>query len=181
VQNINPSSIINAFIQRIRKSGWNLSRSDFWKKNFLLTPPQFDDPEESRRARTLYIFLLITPIATNLIAINLLVTSSDPRLIISIFLIINIIVVTSLVFIRKRRLLFGAGLFLFTLWVLVTLAVIYTHGEISNPAMGAYLLMILGAGLFIGPRVAIAFTSLAWLSLAGYLVANHYDWLPNPL
>lgn len=67
------------------------------------------------------------------------------------------------------------------MWVLVTLAVIYIHGEISNPAMGAYLLMILGAGLFIGPRMAIAFTSLAWLSIAGYLVANHYDWLPNPL
>jgi len=181
VQNINPSSIISAFIQRIRQSRWNLSRTDFWQKfNVWLTPPQFDDPEESRRARTIYIFLLITPIASNLIAIYLLSSTSDPPLIISIFMLINLVVVTSLVFIHKRRLIIGAGIFLFTMWVLVTLAVIYIHGEISNSAMGAYLLIILGAGLFIGPRMAIGFTSLAWLSLAGYLVANHYDWLPNP-
>ncbi len=80
-------------------------------------------------------------------------------------MLINLVVVTSLVFIRNRRMMIGAGIFLFTMWVLVTLADIYIYGEISNPAMGAYLLIILGAGLFIGPRMAIAFTSLAWLSL----------------
>jgi diguanylate cyclase (GGDEF)-like protein/PAS domain S-box-containing protein len=181
VQNSNPSSIISAFTQRIRQSGWNLSRTDLWQ-NFKvwLTPPQFEDPEDSRRARTLYIFLLITPIVSILIAISFLSNTSDRPLIILIFMLINLVVVTSLVFIRNRRLMFGAVIFLFTMWVLVTLAIIYLHGEISNPAMGAYLLIILGAGLFIGPRMAIASTCLAWLSLTGYWVAHHYDWLPNP-
>jgi hypothetical protein len=177
VQNSNQSSIINVFIQRIRQSGWKLSRTDLWQKFIVwLSPPQFDDPEESRRARTIYIFLLITPIISNLIASSFLSNTSDRPLVISIFMLINLVVVTSLVFIRNRRMMIGAGIFLFTMWVLVTLAVIYIHGEISNPAMGAYLLIILGAGLFIGPRMAMAFTSLAWLSLFGYFVAHHYDW-----
>jgi hypothetical protein len=80
-------------------------------------------------------------------------------------MLINLVVVTSLVFIHNRRLMIGAGIFIFTMWVLVTLAVIYIHGEISNPAMGAYLLIILGAGLFIGPRMAIVFTRVCMQTL----------------
>lgn len=175
MQNINPSPIFDDFIQRVIQFWLKLN-----KPELRLSPPEFEDPEESRRARTLYIFLLITPIASNLIAIFLLSKSIDPPLIISIFMLINFVVVISLVSIRKKLLLFAAGIFLFTMWVMVTIAVIYIHGEISNPAMGAFLLIILGAGLFVGPRTAIAFTVLAWLSLVGYFLANHYNWLPDP-
>jgi hypothetical protein len=70
-----------------------------------------------------------------------------------------------LVFIHNRRLMIGAGIFIFTMWVLVTLAVIYIHGGISNLAMGAYLLIIQGAGLLIGPRMAIVFTRVCMQTL----------------
>ena len=182
MQEINPAPVINDFFRRMKLSRWNPSNTAPWKKiNYFLVAPQFDDQEDSRRARTLYIFLLITPVVSNLIALFLLISTNNPPLIIIIFALINLTVVASLILIRKRQLLISAAIFLFAMWAMVTIAVIFIHGQLSNPALGAYLLLILGSGLFIGPRTAIAFTSLAWLSIASYLVADHFNWLPEPI
>ena len=145
-----------------------------------LTPPQFSDPEENRRARTLYTFLLIASIASNLIVITLLFSIPDRLMMITFIIMLNIVVVAALALIRNKQLLLGGGLFLCTVWVLTTYTVFFLHGEISNPTLGAYLLMILGAGVFIGLRTAIAVTGLVWASLVGFMIADFSGWIPAP-
>ena len=181
MQKANSVSSGSSFFQRIRNSSQLLGELGFIAvlKRWL-TPPQFVDPEENRRVRTLYTFLLITPIASNLIAITLLFNISDRLMVISIFMLLNLAVLVSLILIRHKRLLFGGGLLLITIWLLVSYTAFFIHGEISNPALGAYLLIILGAGIFLSPRMAIAFTGLAWGSLVGFLIANHQGWIPEP-
>jgi diguanylate cyclase (GGDEF)-like protein/PAS domain S-box-containing protein len=181
MQKANPVSSGSSFFQRVRNSSQSLGEiGSIAVLKRWLTPPQFVNPEENRRARTLYTFLLITPIASNLIAITLLFNISDRLMVISIFMLLNLAVLVSLILIRHKRLLFGGGLLLITIWLLVSYTAFFIHGEISNPAIGAYLLIILGAGIFLGLRMAIAFTGLAWGSLVGFLISNHQGWIPEP-
>jgi len=145
-----------------------------------LSPPQFEDPEENRRARTLYSFLLITPIASNLIFFTLLFGNLDRLMTLAIFMSLNFVVITALVLIRRNKLTLAGCLFLCTLWVIVLYTIIFIHGQLSSPAIGAFLLMILGTGVFIGPRMAIAFTGLVWVSLVAFIIADRSGWIPTP-
>ncbi|MGB5843157.1 MAG: hypothetical protein WBG94_01825 [Anaerolineales bacterium] len=132
MQKANSVSSGSSFFQRIRNSSQLLGELGFIAvlKRWL-TPPQFVDPEENRRVRTLYTFLLITPIASNLIAITLLFNISDRLMVISIFMLLNLAVLVSLILIRHKRLLFGGGLLLITIWLLVSYTAFFIHGEIA--------------------------------------------------
>lgn len=142
--------------------------------NALLTPPHLEDAEENWRTWTLYIFLLITPLVSNTVAFVLLHGGASSSLPTALFGVKNIIVIISLILIRRRKLLASAFTFLISLWVLVTFIAFYLHGEMSNPALGAYLLIILGAGLFLGLRAAGAFTALSWLSITTIFIADYF-------
>jgi diguanylate cyclase (GGDEF)-like protein/PAS domain S-box-containing protein len=183
----NPSEIINALIQRmqilnptrwLREPSILSINSEQYIKD-LLIPPTFKDAEENRRAKTLYTFLLITPIISNLIAVVAFFRSSYPSSLLAIFLFIDLVVITSLILIRRRLLIIGAIFFLLSMWLTVTYVVFFVHNELSSPALGAFLLIILGAGLFVGPRMAITFTGLAWVSLAGFLTTDYFGLTPK--
>ena len=181
MQKTNPATSSSSLFQRLRLS--KPSITDWWSTTIIkrwLTPPQFADPEENRRARTLYTFILIASIVSNLIAITLLFNIPDRRMTITIILVLNIVVVAAIALIRNKQLLLGGSLYLLALWVLATYTVFFLHGEISNPTLGAYLLMILGAGVFIGLRMAIAVTGLVWASLVGFMIADFSGWIPEP-
>ena len=137
-----------------------------------LKPPTFDHPEENQRARTLYTCLLITPFVSNLIFIMLFFSIPDRLMTFTIFMVLNLMVIAALVLIRQKKLQLAGGMFLCMLWVLATFTVFIIHGDISSPALGAYLLMILGAGVFIGPRTAMAFSGLVWVSLVAFIIAD---------
>ena len=149
-------------------------------KNWLAAP-QFADPEENRRARTLYSFLLITPIASNLIFFTLLFSIPGRLMTVSIFMLLNLSLVAALILMRRKQLLLAGCIFLFTLWVIASFTIFFIHGQLSSPAIGAFLLMILGAGVFIGPRMAIVFTGLVWTTLVTFIIADRADWIPAPL
>jgi diguanylate cyclase (GGDEF)-like protein/PAS domain S-box-containing protein len=179
MQKTNPTQSSSSFFQRLGLSKPSISD---WRVTSVamrwLTPPQVADPEENRRARSLYTFLLIASVASNLIAITLLFSIPERIMMITFIIMLNIVVVAAIVLIRNQQLLLGGGLFLCTVWVLATYTVFFLHGEISNPILGAYLLMILGAGIFIGPRIAIAFTGLVWASLVAFMIADFSGWIP---
>ena len=145
-----------------------------------LIPPTFDDPEENRRARTFYTFLLITPLISNLIFITLLFNIPDRLMTVTIFMVLNIALAAALVLMRRRQLLISGCIFLFALWAVASYTIFFIHGQLSNPAIGALLLMIFGAGVFIGPRMAIGFTVLVWASLLAFFIADHSGWIPDP-
>ncbi len=149
-------------------------------KNWLAAP-EFADPEENRRARTLYAFLLITPIASNLIFFTLLFSIPGRLMTVSIFMLLNLSLVAALILMRRKQLLLAGCLFLFTLWVIASFTIFFIHGQLSSPAIGAFLLMILGAGVFIGPRMAMVFTGLVWTTLVTFIIADRADWIPAPL
>jgi diguanylate cyclase (GGDEF)-like protein/PAS domain S-box-containing protein len=145
-----------------------------------LSAPHFDDPEENRRAKTLYSFLLFTPLASNLIFLTLLIQIPDRLMISVIFIAINLVVIAAIILMRRKQLLLAASIFLGVLWITATYTIIFIHGQVSSPAIGAFLLMILGAGIFIGPRMAIAATCFVWTSLVGFIIAERAGWLPAP-
>lgn len=146
-----------------------------------LTAPQYDDPEENRRARTLYSFLLITPIASNIIFFTLLFSIPGRMMTVTIFTLLNLALVAALILIRRKQVLLAGCLFLITLWVIASFTIFFIHGQLSSPAIGAFLLMILGAGIFIGPRMAIGVTGLVWTSLVAFVIADRADWIPAAL
>ena len=146
-----------------------------------LSAPQYADPEENRRARTLYSFLLITPIASNLIFFTLLFSIPGRLMTFTIFMLLNLVLVAALILIRRNQLLLAGSLFLCTLWAIASFTIFFIHGQLSSPAIGAFLLMILGAGVFIGPRMAIVFTGLVWTTLVAFIIADRADWIPAPL
>jgi diguanylate cyclase (GGDEF)-like protein/PAS domain S-box-containing protein len=145
-----------------------------------LSPPEFDDPEVNRRARTLYTFLLVTPIASNLIFITLLFNFPERSLIVAIFMTLNIALAASLILMRKKKPYVAGCLFLITLWLIASYTIFFIHGQLSSPAISALLLMILGAGVFLGPRTAIVFTALVWGTLVAFIVADRSHWIPAP-
>ena len=181
MQKFDPVSGLMAIFQRIGRA--ERPRQDMRLADTLnkwLVPPQFDDPEENRRARTFYIFLLFSPIISNLIFITLLFSIPDRWMTVTIFAVLNIVLVASLVLMRKRRIIIAGCLFLFTLWMVATYTIFFIHGQLSSPAIGAFLLMILGAGVFIGPRTAITITGLVWVTLFTFIYVDRSGWLPDP-
>jgi diguanylate cyclase (GGDEF)-like protein/PAS domain S-box-containing protein len=145
-----------------------------------LTPPRFADPEENRRGRTLYTFLLITPIASNIIFFTLLFSIPERMMTVAIFMLLNLSLAAALLLMRRKQLVAAGCLFLCTLWVVASYTVFFIHGQLSSPVIGAFLLMILGAGVFIGPRMAIGFTGLVWASLVAFIIADRSGWIPEP-
>jgi len=147
----------------------------------LLTPPAFEDAELARRARTQHRFLLITLFVTFIFAVILLPNSPIPGVVLAIFGLIDLFAVLALATLRRGRLNLSAAIFLSAIWGSLTFAAAAIHGDVSSPAVGGYLVVILAAGLFMGSRYTIAFAGLSALSLTGMYLANSRGWMPEAL
>ena len=147
----------------------------------LLTPPTFEDGELARRARTQYRFLLITLFVTFIFALILLPKSPVPDLVMVLFGLIDLFTILALVTLRRGRLKLSAAIFLSAIWGSETLTVAAIHGDLSSPAVGGYLVVILAAGLFLGTRFAMGFAGLSALALTGMYLASNRGWMPEAL
>ena len=145
----------------------------------LLTPPSLKDEEENRRARTFYTFLLVTPIFSNIIFITLLFSIPDRRITFTIFMLLNLALGAALVLMQRKQLALAGWIFLLALWGIATYTIFFMHGQLSSPASGAYLLMILGAGVFIGPRTSMGVTGLVWATLLAFILVERSGRLPE--
>jgi PAS domain S-box-containing protein len=115
-------------------------------------PPSLDNPEKNRAAQLLYGLLWLTMGAFTLLAISTAIFQSEnnSRALISTSLIILISIIC-FVLLAQGRLIPASALFVFQLWLVVTISAI-TGGGMETPAVQGYLLVILAAGLLIGWR-----------------------------
>jgi len=93
-------------------------------------------------------------------------------------LVVLIVSLTQLL-LRRNRVRTAALFFIGMLWVIVTYAAI-VNGGVRAPNFPLYIVLVLGAGVLLGRRQALAFLILSLLSSALLLLAELQGWLPPP-
>ena len=93
---------------------------------------------------------------------------------------VSIIFVT--VFVRVQiahgRLYFGVGVFLFALWLVITLGVA-TRGGLRHPGFSAYFMLIVMASFFLNQRMTLMVVGICILTSFALLVLEKQDILPR--
>ena len=148
-----------------------------WMKNYLILI-KYENANQIRRASTLSIFLIIILVSVNLCAFLLAISSPNPLATVLVFAPINLATLLAYPLLRRNRLDLATVIILFSIWGTITFIAFFLHGGISSPAIAGYLLVILGAGLFISTRLTLLFTGLSWASLLGVYLAQTLGALP---
>lgn len=146
----------------------------------FLSPPVFDDQEQTRTAKLLHTILLIT-LACGL-TVPVILTLVDPYGVAvnsSIMLILTVSTV-GLMWMSHRGYVKLAGLILaFILFIIVTYT-IFMYGGIHDPTIYVYMLIIVIAGLLLGETAAVIFGLLSILtSLSGFYVEKLGYFMPE--
>jgi PAS domain S-box-containing protein len=142
----------------------------------VIGPPEFSDPELSLKAAMLYrVLLVFGAIMVALIAAAPMVLPSDPLIwTVELFLLGSM--VASIVLLRHRRIRTVSIWFTTATWLAVTAGAWFLGGFLS-PAIWAYPVVVLIAGLFWNRSAAVACTVLslvaglgiAWATDAGFI------------
>lgn len=140
-----------------------------------------DNANQVRRARTLNAFLITTFVIINLCILLLLSGSPLPWITLLAIAPIDLAILISYFLLRHRYINLAASITLFSVWSCITLIAVLLHGGISSPTVAGYLLMILGAGLFMGTRSALFYTGLSWFALLGIYLADAQSIIPPAL
>jgi|WetSurMetagenome_2_1015567.scaffolds.fasta_scaffold82443_2 GAF domain-containing protein len=141
----------------------------------LFTPPIFDDPKKATQARNLYNILLGTLIITFMFLIYAIFFPPIGQIIAA-----GIAIVVEfglLVLVNSRRITLASGILTFTLWI-ATLIVVILYGGIRATGFGVFAAIILIAGLTIGARGSIFFTTLTLLAAGGLAFSENQGFLP---
>ena len=143
----------------------------------ILAPPVFEgDEDKTRTARALNTVLL------TILAVALLGAFATPfvaRPLDTVIIIVPLVVLASasLALMRSARVRPAAWLFIFSLWVLITVLISLSDG-VNNVVASAYIVIVIGAGLLLGSRAALVFTGLSFVALSGMLYAGLNNLLP---
>jgi diguanylate cyclase (GGDEF)-like protein/PAS domain S-box-containing protein len=151
-----------------------------WIKDKLILVEQ-GNISRIRRAHTLSVFLVIIFGLINLFMLFLLPGSPNPWLTVLVFTPIQLAIIIAHFLLRRNYLIPAASVVLASIWISITCMAIFLHGGISSPAIATYLLVILGAGLFIGPRCAMLTTGFSWAALLSIYLAETQGILPPVL
>lgn len=142
----------------------------------LFAAPVFEDEEKTRVARLLNTVLLTFCPAVLLVVASILVLYGFPATLEEVFtlltgVIAGIAAAGSLVLARRGRVRVAAVVLLSVLWVIITLWVCGMAGVSSDTSSLVYAFVIALAGLLLGVRAAITFTSASVLAvLAAYFL-----------
>lgn len=121
----------------------------------FLKPPIFDDEQLTAKARLL--FGLLVALAVISVAQFLIVpftTTIDTRALISMLFLVGSTII-GLVCVHRGWVHLSGGLVVVGLWLTVTLSVL-DFGSILNPAFGAYVIVVLLAGLLFDLRTGVS-------------------------
>jgi diguanylate cyclase (GGDEF)-like protein/PAS domain S-box-containing protein len=178
----NPS---NSIIARFKKTFFNKRRApetnpyskesnsvEGWKG--WLAPPDFEDPDLNRLSRAFYNFLLATPIICALLAFVLTLNGFRTGFVLAIFGTIMLTAIFAVVLIRRKQLSRAGGLFLSIMWLIISYVAVYLDNGLSSPVIGGYLVVILGAGLFLGVRASLIATCLSLLSIGLMFIGDRF-------
>ena len=146
-----------------------------WIKNYF-TLPVFEDDEQTRRARLLIVILVPLSIVTVIVVGMMVVLSGVPERLVDAGPIIAalVVVVATLVAFPLLRRGFPSGLaiVILTFFFAVTAYwIVSTEGLSGGHTSYTFILVIVLAGLLLGPRGALAYTilSLVVIAAAGYM------------
>ena len=143
----------------------------------ILAPPVFEgDEDKTRTAHALNTVLL------TILVVALLGAFAAPfvaRPLDTVIIIVPLVVLASasLALMRSGRVRPAAGLFVFGLWVFITV-LISLSGGVNNVVASAYIVIVIGAGLLLGSRAAVVFTGLSFVAMSGMLYAGLKNLLP---
>lgn len=127
--------------------------------------PQYDDKKQLRRAKSLALFLITTPLLVTIIGFLIIPASHNQLTSLLIILMIDGLAVFGLVSLYRKRLNLSAGAYLFSIWQAITLGAILLNGGLNSLVVEAYLIVIIAAGLFMGMRYAVVAAWLSWLAI----------------
>jgi len=151
-----------------------------WMNNYqILVKDNTDD--QLHRAQTLNAFLIATFGIVNLWILLLTLGSPLPWVTILAMLPIDLALLLAHFLLHRGRLRLAASLTIICVWGCITLVSVFLHGGISSPTVAGYLLVILGAGVFMSGRSALFFTALSWIALLGIFAAEVQGIIPAAL
>ncbi len=143
----------------------------------VLPLPEFETEERLREAQMLRI-ILITVQAAVLLTVFLNLFGGSLARVVAPSLGYTAIVLAIWILLRRRLISAAAWIFLICGWGMITLEALTSRG-VQSPDFGAYILIIIAAGLFFGTSVAVGATLLCFLcGLAMYLgeVESYLDY-----
>lgn len=139
-------------------------------KQYLNSPP-LPTKEKERQAALLSPMLWATLVVVTLS--NLGQLAGDPQNLMPLIdLIIAIVPVIGATFLLRRGYVLGASrVFVFFMWLVVTVLV-WKQGGLTSPVLPSYLLVILAAGLLMGARTSYLFVGMSAAATAYLLLEN---------
>jgi diguanylate cyclase (GGDEF)-like protein/PAS domain S-box-containing protein len=163
--------------------GWRASGSDklrhvAHKVHQAARFPQFDDLKQRRRAQSLALFLITTPLLVTIIGFLIIPPSDNPFAALLIVVMIDGLAAFGLVSLYQKRLNTAAGSYLFSIWLAITLGAILLNGGLNGLVVEAYLIVIIAAGLFLGMRYGIATAWLSWLAITAMYLGGTRGLIP---
>ena len=130
-----------------------------------LAPPIFDD-QDTRRVASLLNVVLLTAMATAVMAGIVLSIVLPGQLHLSLVFVSTFLLELGLLFLMRRGQVRLAGaLFSFALWVIGT-TVIFISGGVRSLGVCVYFEVILIAGLLLGGRAGVGFAGLSFLAIS---------------
>jgi len=139
----------------------------------FVTAPVFEDEDETRTARLLYVVLLTFFVAIVLVIVASLIADGLPSDSGDLFLPLSSIILAVvmgglLACVRRGYLRWPSIIFLFLLWAVVTLWMyLFVRGVSGDMSVLIYALIIVLSGLLLGKRGAIACTVVVVMTLLG--------------
>jgi len=146
----------------------------------FFTPPRFDDPARTSRARM--VFWMAGTIALVTTASQLALLALHPvyfRRFLVITVVIWAVCLGDLVFVRRGRIAAAAWFQTLAVWAALTLTA-WTSGGLSGPSVTAQLIVVALGGMLVGRRGGLAFVVLALATVAGLALAEAGGALPAP-
>lgn len=141
----------------------------------FLTPPIFQDEEQTRLASLLNTISLAVLATFVVVGVRVLFVADAPILVLQFVALGMVIRVVVLLLIHRGNLRFASGLLCAILWIIFTTAAALFGGT-HSPGIAGYGIVILTAGLLLGTRAGVLFTAL---SVLGVLAIAYNE--SNPL
>jgi len=149
-----------------------------WLKT-LLTPPSFDDTENTRQAAILHTLLLVSLGAAVIFGSLLVPTSSKPALNAAILGIMLVAGLLALLQLRHGSVHTISFFFCLAIWLSLTYAAANLHGGLNIAMSGAYIFVVIGAGLLLDGKYAFLFAGLCTFSGTALYLADQDGLLPT--
>lgn len=156
---------------------WNAGSRE--KAGQLLSPPVYVDPNQDRLAKTFHTFLLVTVLICLPLSLLALLEEQNAQVVLAITGTIFCAAISSLYLIHIGRLFPAGRLFLGLMWLIITYIALQYGAGLSSPAIGGYLVVILGTALFFGARASIVVTGFSVLSI-GFMFIAELSGLTSP-